>query len=152
MRLFAVDLQFQISKFARPTWSELTMQHYSCTNMGYDESGYFGLSEAFGLEPDGNDNANKMTTAGSLLSNFTGTMDRLDPSASFPGLGELPSNGIESGVENNLMSGTFTGDLNSTTYEVGEDHSHLLQEMLHQQSQPESGQSHVSEVQQNDLV
>lgn len=68
-----------------------------------------------------------------MMLNFGGV---LDPSASFPGLGELPSNGMEPGVEQNL-TGTFTGDLNSTAYEVeDQDHSRLLQEMLQQHPQP----------------
>lgn len=104
--------------------------------MTYDDSRYFnGTQEStFEVESEAPEAAGR-----NMMLNFGGTMDRLDPSASFPGLGELPSNGMEPAVEQNL-TGTFTGDLNSTAYEVGDDHNHLLQEMLQQHSQTQQAQ------------
>ena len=102
--------------------------------MAYDESRYSfnGTQEYFGGNGEVNPEASR-----NMMLNFGGVMDRLDPSASFPGLGELPSNGMEPAVEQNL-TGTFTGDLNSTAYEVGiQDHSQLLQEMLQQHPPPQ---------------
>lgn len=136
-----------------------TMQRYNTntTNMTFDDSGYFGSGqENFCMDTDqagpghdvddGQPGSRNVTTS-SLMANFTASsQDRLDPSAGFPGLGELPSGGMESAVENNL-TGTFTGDLNASAYDVGEDHSQLLQDMLQQQSQTQSGQStQVSQV------
>ena len=136
------------------------MQRYSSgnntntnhTNMStYDhDSAYYGsCQDAFGMDAHAgeshHDVAGRNITTSLNIGSFMGNLDRLDPSASFPGLGELPSSGLESAVENNL-AGTFTGDLNSTVYEVhGEDQSQLLQEMLQQQSaQSHSAQSEVN--------
>ncbi|XP_024375414.1 transcription factor EAT1 isoform X2 [Physcomitrium patens] len=122
---------------SRPSRPKDNMHRYnSQNNMTYDDSRYFnGTQEStFEVESEAPEAAGR-----NMMLNFGGTMDRLDPSASFPGLGELPSNGMEPAVEQNL-TGTFTGDLNSTAYEVGDDHNHLLQEMLQQHSQTQQAQ------------
>uniref|UniRef100_A0A7I4E7V0 BHLH domain-containing protein n=1 Tax=Physcomitrium patens TaxID=3218 RepID=A0A7I4E7V0_PHYPA len=112
-------------------------RYNSPNNMTYDDSRYFNGNQesTFDVENEAPETAGR-----NMMLNFGGAMDRLDPSASFPGLGELPSNGMEPAVEQNL-TGTFTGDLNSTAYEVGDDHSHLLQEMLQQHPQSQQAQS-----------
>lgn len=112
----------------------------------HDSAYYASCQDAFGMDAHAGESHHDVAGRNIATSlNFMGNLDRLDPSASFPGLGELPSSGLESAVENNL-AGTFTGDLNSTVYEVhGEDQSQLLQEMLQQQSaQSHSAQSEVN--------
>lgn len=122
------------------------MQRYnntSNTNMTYNDTGYFGGQESFTMDTDTNLDSQpgrNMQTI-SLMANFTATnLDRLDPSAAFPGLEELPSGGIDPSVENSL-SGTFTGDLNASAFDMPDDHSQLLQDMLQQQSQIQSTQA-----------
>lgn len=107
--------------------------------MAYDDSRYnFSGTEDSSFSRS-NEVAVSEAAGRTMMLNFGGVMDRLDPSASFPGLGELPSHGMEPAVEQNL-TGTFTGDLNSTAYEVNvedQDHSRLLQEMLQQHPAPQ---------------
>ncbi|KAG0603882.1 hypothetical protein M758_10G127700 [Ceratodon purpureus] len=146
--------QLQVCKEVRWQYPAITvlstnMHRYNSTNnntnnMTFSDTGYFGGQEGFTMDTDtGHDGqpGRNMQTTSSLMANFPASnLDRvLDPSAGFPGLGELPSGGIDSTVENNL-TGTFTGDLNASAYDVADDHSQLLQEMLQQQSQSQSGQ------------
>ena len=113
---------------------DMQQSNNQISNMAYDESRYSfnATQESFGGTGEVNPEAGR-----NVMLSFGQVLDRLDPSASFPGLGELPSNGMDPAVEQNLTD-TFTGDLNSTAYEVqDQDHSELLQEMLQQHPPPQ---------------
>lgn len=118
------------------------MQRYNnAANMSFDDAGgYFQENNN-----NNNNNNSNFEEADQQGGRNSSSFASLDPSAGFPGLGELPSGGMQesAGVENNL-SGTFTGDLNASSYDhvvTGEDHTQLLHDMLQQQSSHANNQS-----------